>query len=124
MSILPNRFDVEQTELPSRLHAASGFDLGHPHDDVQCSQCHDRSLPFAERHPGREATDCKSCHDDPHGGQFNDSPLAADGCVSCHDRTHFLPMELPQAVAALVVDPTSTPPGIDGLVEHPAGTVR
>jgi len=79
-------------ELTPQLHAASGFALGVPHDQVGCEKCHDpRAETFAARYPGRGQDDCASCHQDPHGGQFATGPFSTAGCVGCHDRERFEP---------------------------------
>lgn len=91
-------------QMEDSLHAASGFPLELPHDEVDCQGCHAdfgerieledpaaRSRAFAEAFPGRDADTCSSCHMDAHDGQFTDSPFAADDCLGCHDRTAFAP---------------------------------
>ena len=78
-------------------HAATGFELIAPHDNLKCEQCH--ALPqepaslanFVERFPGRKPNDCGSCHADPHAGQFEQTTEAEQSCLDCHDRLHFAP---------------------------------
>lgn len=81
-------FRAPNARLEADAHAASGFRLEIPHDEVACTSCHkvaDES-PFAERFPGRDATACATCHGDPHDGQFQGST-----CTDCHASTHFAP---------------------------------
>lgn len=88
--------DHEQFDDPGLLidashHAHAAFALHAPHDQAECTDCHEGEGTFAERHPGRSPDDCRSCHTDPHGGQFDSSALAQQDCISCHERTHFVP---------------------------------
>lgn len=85
-------FAHEELAVTPQQHAAGGFALDAPHDDLACAACH--SGPpgdFAARYPGRDADTCSSCHADPHGGQFLESPFFASDCLGCHERTHFDP---------------------------------
>lgn len=81
----------------SDWHAATGFALEPPHQDVECAQCHADPAPedpapaYRRRFPGRRAADCAACHEDPHGGQFDDP--APRACTDCHAPTHFEPPE-------------------------------
>ncbi|MCA8942022.1 MAG: hypothetical protein KDB80_05620 [Planctomycetes bacterium] len=84
-------FRAESIEVTPELHAASGFGLAMPHDQVACADCHEPHGTFADCYPGRVADDCASCHDDPHRGQFASGPFAEVGCVGCHDRERFEP---------------------------------
>jgi hypothetical protein len=67
-------------------HAASGFPLDVPHDQVACEKCHAPANTYTDRYPGRDADTCSTCHEDPHDSQFG-----AAACLSCHDRQHFDP---------------------------------
>jgi len=78
--------------MPAELHAAAGFSLELPHDDVGCDECHARTddvADFAALFPGRKADDCATCHEDVHAGQFAGGPFGA--CLDCHDRHAFTP---------------------------------
>jgi hypothetical protein len=82
--------------MPLELHAASGFPLDVPHNDVGCVECHltsrgNEGLPFDERFPQRSADDCRTCHGDPHEGQFAAGAFAQAECLTCHDRHAFTP---------------------------------
>ena len=77
--------------MQAERHAATGFALAAPHDEADCSACHDPGSPYAERHPGRTQTSCAACHEDVHRGEFDERTFAAEGCVSCHAMTHFDP---------------------------------
>ena len=70
-------------------HARTGFPLEVPHDDLECEECHDSTLTFDLRFPGRVADDCAACHDDPHAGQFAGRPRSS--CIDCHSQDGFLP---------------------------------
>ncbi len=70
----------------TRLHAASGFRLAVPHDQVDCASCHDGTEREARR-----ADDCAACHESPHDSQFEEGPFAAFDCPDCHDRKRFAP---------------------------------
>ncbi|MDF1800554.1 MAG: hypothetical protein P1V81_15360 [Planctomycetota bacterium] len=90
---------VEADELFGQdLHAATGFPLGAPHQDLDCAACHleptgpdGTPLAFELRHPGRAPDSCAACHTDPHGGQFVEAGATAARCVDCHERTAFAP---------------------------------
>lgn len=84
-------FRDPRLELTPAQHAASGFPLEPPHQNLSCAQCHAPELAFEARHPGRRPQDCASCHADPHGGQFDDGPFAAQGCIACHQVHAFEP---------------------------------
>ncbi len=97
-------FRGEDPRMEADLHAASGFPLELPHDEVECGKCHEgfgarpaledpvaRSKAFARSFPGRDADTCSSCHMDAHEGQFAESPFAEADCLGCHDRTAFAP---------------------------------
>lgn len=75
----------ELTVTPAQ-HAASGFPLDVPHNEVACEKCHQPDASFEARYPGRDADTCSTCHEDPHDGQFG-----TEACLSCHDRQHFKP---------------------------------
>ncbi len=87
----------EAERLTPAQHAATGFALAGPHQDVDCARCHaPDAADFATRHPGRTADDCHRCHADPHAGQFAGSRFqtgadAGRHCRACHDRDHFAP---------------------------------
>ncbi|MEM7163936.1 MAG: cytochrome c3 family protein [Planctomycetota bacterium] len=83
------------TSMTPERHAIVGFPLNKPHDNVECRQCHEPSLPFAERHldpqlPGydRQPDSCQGCHEDVHRGQFGSR---RPNCIDCHEREHFTP---------------------------------
>ncbi|MEZ5977277.1 MAG: cytochrome c3 family protein [Planctomycetota bacterium] len=85
-------FRDEALEITAEQHAASGFPLALPHDEVTCDGCHaPEPEDFAARYPGRDADRCAACHEDPHGGQFATGPFAQEGCVACHGRERFEP---------------------------------
>jgi hypothetical protein len=85
-------FRDEHLVLTPEQHAASGFTLDAPHDQVQCARCHaPEPAEFEARYPGRGADQCSACHADPHGGQFQVGPFAGGDCIACHDRLHFAP---------------------------------
>jgi len=74
------------------LHAASEFSLERPHDKAGCADCHagyGTEVAYADRYPGRKASDCAACHADPHGGQFRDLRGAPQACVECHGGASF-----------------------------------
>lgn len=99
-------FRDERLELTDDAHAASGFALDAPHDEVVCADCHAHELEgFEARYPGRSADACGACHEDPHGGQFDAGPFAAEGCVACHGREHFEPHEFSLALHDLAALP-------------------
>lgn len=78
-------------ELTSPWHAASGYPLDSPHDEVTCAECHDPALEWRGRFPGRARSDCAACHEDPHGAQFVTSANFID-CHDCHKLSGFLPV--------------------------------
>ncbi|MCB9879060.1 MAG: hypothetical protein H6835_15805 [Planctomycetes bacterium] len=89
-------FAAATSVMTPALHEATGFALAAPHDAVACAKCHDATLPFTERHPGRDADACAACHADVHDGQFDDGAFSrgefgARGCLACHDRAAFAP---------------------------------
>lgn len=85
------RFADPATTVTPEQHRHGGFALTAPHAEAACADCHQPGASWAERHPGRRASDCRSCHQDPHGGQFDSGPHASLGCVACHTETHFQP---------------------------------
>ncbi len=90
----PADSDFHAERLAGNAHAAAGFDLVRPHDDVACQACHGAApTPFGERFPGRDPDRCGVCHDDPHGGQF-DRGRTAGVCLSCHGREAFQPSQI------------------------------
>ncbi len=85
-------FSQEAPDLSALLHAASGFTLEAPHDNLKCAECHGPvGAEFADRFPGRPAERCESCHTDPHGGQFELGPQGTSDCLSCHSNLSFKP---------------------------------
>jgi hypothetical protein len=73
-------------------HAASGFPLDAPHQEVKCSTCHLPADPlFEARYPGRSPSSCSVCHTDPHGEQFESGAFAGKECTSCHQSERFVP---------------------------------
>ena len=97
--------------LERALHAATGFALGSPHEQASCNACHPVGASFAERYPGRVASDCGVCHADPHEGQFAGGAfLAAAGrlegdCLACHAPEAFAPPEFGLEEHALTTFP-------------------
>jgi len=87
--------DESLSRMTPEQHAASGFPLTVPHDNLACDKCHTapagKENKFPARYPGRGADDCKACHKDVHEGQFDVGPFAATGCVGCHDRERWTP---------------------------------
>ncbi len=99
-------FAVAQAILTKKQHAASGFALVAPHDNVSCDACH--KVPhanFREAYPGRSPDDCRSCHADPHAGQFAKGLFAGEGCLACHERTRFEPTTFDLAAHARTAFP-------------------
>jgi hypothetical protein len=91
--------------VTAAAHAATGLALEGPHAGLSCAQCHgsaDRA--YAERHPGRQASDCRACHRDPHGGQFDRDPRYAQ-CSACHAGGHFVPTAFDAAAHARTAFP-------------------
>lgn len=85
-------FQDDELEVSDELHAASGFELGVPHDDLDCAACHSSpEQDFVQRYSGRKAEACSVCHEDPHGGQFAEGEFAAQECTACHDGHRFVP---------------------------------
>lgn len=85
-------FSSAHEQATAERHAASGFALTKPHDQVACAECHGAERgTFGARYPGRGPDSCQACHQDVHAGEFAGRPLAANGCIDCHDRTHFAP---------------------------------
>ena len=98
-------FPGENALMTPAFHAASGFRLESPHQEVECAGCHTgfgeraaleepaaRQAAFGRAYPGREEDTCSACHVDAHQGQFDDSPFFLDAdCIGCHERTHFAP---------------------------------
>jgi len=83
---------VELLRMTPAQHAASGFALAEPHDQVKCVDCHAlEPRDFAARYPGRSADRCSACHEDVHAGQFATGPFSQGDCLACHERTHFDP---------------------------------
>lgn len=75
--------------MTAALHAATGFALTVPHEEVACNGCH-VGTPRQQRFPGRLASDCRACHEDPHGQQFT-APAGPRECTSCHGREAWQP---------------------------------
>ena len=74
------RYLAYPPELPRELHAASGFALDRPHQDVACAACHqelvgDALSSFSVHLPARGPDECRTCHGDPHEGQFANGAL-------------------------------------------------
>ena len=86
-------FASPEIELSIAQHAATGFQLEIPHQDLACEKCHpkDGGLAFEQRYPGRTAERCIECHQDPHNGQFDHAPYLEKGCLSCHADDRFKP---------------------------------
>ena len=84
-------FRDERLVLAPSQHAASGFALAEPHDEVKCEQCHAPEGSFAARHPGRSADACSRCHADVHAGQFREGPFSSGDCLACHERLRWTP---------------------------------
>jgi len=83
-------------EMPPELHAASGFALDRPHQNVACAACHqelvgDALSSFSVHQPARSSDECRGCHGDPHEGQFASGAFAGADCLACHERTAFEP---------------------------------
>jgi hypothetical protein len=79
----------ESGRITPSQHAATGFALAAPHDEVACSTCHvgaTRSLRFPDRQPG----DCRVCHPGPHGAQFVDGG-SMRACTVCHAHDRWQP---------------------------------
>ncbi|MCB9903514.1 MAG: hypothetical protein H6831_03820 [Planctomycetes bacterium] len=93
--------DLDATE---RLHAASGFALELPHEQLDCSSCHDPSV-LAGRDTQRSADECAACHDSPHGEQFDTGPFAQLDCLGCHARVEFTPSLFDAALHAQTAFP-------------------
>jgi len=72
-----------------RTHAHTPFPLRGEHRDVECSNCHRRELPRAERYRGLTFDTCKSCHEDRHGGEF--ASRSGGECAGCHTERGFAP---------------------------------
>ncbi|NUP97713.1 MAG: hypothetical protein HUU28_16255 [Planctomycetaceae bacterium] len=93
-SIQRKGFAVPKQEFRRELHAATGFRIDSPHEQVKCEACHasyGSDEPFPRRYPGRKQDDCAACHADPHAGQFVDERGAQPACVSCHALEGFKP---------------------------------
>ncbi|MEM1452431.1 MAG: hypothetical protein AAGI22_25225 [Planctomycetota bacterium] len=95
-------FQDDSELLTHEQHAASLFLLDEPHHEVSCDACHDPTLTYTERYPGRKQEQCIACHDDIHRGQFDGLAFASTetfpggdvdeaGCLVCHAKTHFAP---------------------------------
>jgi len=95
--------NAPMTDNPE-IHAASGFALDIPHNEVSCADCHegfgvrpegpsedDGLSAFLEVFPGRTAESCQECHTDPHVDQFEDGTFQSEDCLSCHADTGFHP---------------------------------
>lgn len=80
-----------QAQLDPVRHAAFAMPLLAPHAAVACQACH-RGGTYAERYPGREASDCRACHADVHGGQFALAGRSRQ-CTDCHLATAFVPAQ-------------------------------
>ncbi len=82
-------------KMTAERHYQVGFNLGPPHDNVDCSGCHNPDLPFLERHPdktsntyNRQQENCVGCHTDVHRNQFD---TYYSRCLDCHEPMRFLP---------------------------------
>lgn len=86
-------FAGNEATVTVEQHAATGFVLQNPHQQLACEKCHGDELgsDFAARFPGRDADRCRQCHQDPHQGQFDHEPYLECGCLSCHQQDRFLP---------------------------------
>ena len=86
-------FSGSEASVSVEQHAASGFLLESPHQDLGCEKCHGAGLgtSFAARFPGRSAERCRQCHQDPHSGQFDHEPYLERDCLSCHHQDRFQP---------------------------------
>jgi len=90
-------------KMTAAQHLATGFDVGIPHEKVECSGCHKEigkrkplkrgpELParFASLYRQIPQNACEQCHTDPHAGQFK--ATASQGrCVACHAMERFTP---------------------------------
>ena len=92
------------THMTAVRHEQAGFPLTDPHDNVDCSQCHEPSQPFTKRHPDpslatyqRKPDTCQGCHTDVHQGQFD---ARHQSCLDCHDSHFFSPTTLTHAAHA------------------------
>jgi hypothetical protein len=88
-------FSGPQASIAKAAHAATGFKLDKPHDQIDCQSCHraygqaKTKERFSASFPGRQAKDCQACHTDPHRGQFDKGPLKGSSCLDCHDEHSF-----------------------------------
>lgn len=99
-------FAGSEALLTKAQHAASGFALDPPHDQLACEACHAKAhAKFREAYPGRKPDDCAACHADPHAGQFAKGPFTAKGCLACHDRHRFEPSTFDLAAHAKTAFP-------------------
>ena len=107
----PHQFSFTESSVSPDEHAASGFSLTQPHNDLECAACHDPVASWSERYAGRDADSCAACHEDPHAGQFEGLAFAQfpgfaggavddRGCLVCHARTHFEPHAFDEAAHA------------------------
>jgi hypothetical protein len=82
-------------DMPPAIHAASGFALDAPHNDLACAACHmegtSDAQAFGAHVPARQPNDCRVCHGDPHAGEFDSGPFAGETCLACHERERFEP---------------------------------
>lgn len=92
-------FAVVNMEASASLHGASGAALDGAHREVACAECHDPSLAFEDRYPGRDMQDCSRCHVNVHvahspaikAGSPGVNVLGLDmgHCASCHTTSSF-----------------------------------
>lgn len=82
-------------QMPRELHALTGFQLDHPHGQVECQSCHPREESGKRRFHDpadpeylRGRNSCEGCHTDAHEGQFRGRH---DACQTCHTPTDFRP---------------------------------
>lgn len=105
----------EPAPLARADHAATGFPLVAPHEQVSCAECHPRLATqpahapafaaFQAAYPGRSPDDCAACHADPHGDQFQQGRFADQGCLACHARERFDPPAFGETEHALTAFP-------------------
>lgn len=67
-------------------HEDAEFDLKGAHVNVDCLECHEKSIKNGQEFQsftGLEFQDCNSCHEDPHLGHFKNH------CFQCHNENSF-----------------------------------